>query len=198
MVLHSPNITIALLAGGKASRMGGTNKALLTHNGRTFVEIILSNLGEVFPKTIIIANEFEPYAQLGVPVFADIYREKGPVGGIHSALYNTNTEFIFAVSCDMPFVDAQIARQIASVATEGFSYAYVPKVAENPEPLFAVYSRNGLNSLTELLEHNNNVPIRTYLNIIPTQYIELPNTPETQKCFTNINTQSDFRELLGC
>ncbi len=196
--MYCPNITLALLAGGKASRMGGTNKALLKHNGKTFVEIILSNLGEVFPKTIIIANEVETYAQLGVSVYADIFKEKGPLGGIHSALYNTKTEHVFAISCDMPLASAQIASQIAAIAIEAQSYAYVPKVAEMLEPLFAVYSRNGLNTLTKLLEHNNNVPIRTYLNIIPTQYIELPNTPETQKCFTNINTQSDFRELLGC
>jgi molybdenum cofactor guanylyltransferase len=196
MGLIFPNITLAILAGGKASRMGGANKALLKWNGKTFVEIILESLCEVFPNAIIIANDQEPYNHLGIQLFPDIFLGKGPLGGIHAALTRSKTNLIFAVSCDMPFVDAEIANQIAVIALKSESLAFVPRIGIMLEPLFAVYSRTGLVTLTSLLKQSNNVPIRSYLNAIPTQYIDLPNTTQTQRCFTNINTLEEYSKLI--
>jgi molybdopterin-guanine dinucleotide biosynthesis protein A len=195
MGLIFPNITLAILAGGKASRMGGTNKALLKWNGKTFVEKILLSLGDVFSNTIIIANETEPYNHLGVQVRPDIFLGKGPLGGIHSALTHSKTDLIFAVSCDMPFADLNIAKQIAFSAEEANGLAFIPRIGDMLEPLFGVYHRKGLSILTSILEKSNDIPIRFYLNTIATQYIDLPINQETKKCFTNINTLADYDKL---
>ena len=50
--------TLAILAGGKSSRMNYNNKALLLYKEKTFIENII-NAGNSFSEKIIIANNID-------------------------------------------------------------------------------------------------------------------------------------------
>ena len=193
-MLKHPNITLAVLAGGKAKRMQGANKALLKHNGVTFVEQIIENLSLRFGETIIISNDNEIGKVTQCPIYKDIIRDKGPLGGIHSALINALNPAVFIVSCDMPFANAGVLDKITEQASIENYEAVVPIYKGRMEPLFAFYSANTINRLTGIL-NGGSLSVKAFLEKINTKYVKLPATDEHDRCFTNINTIKDYNQF---
>ena len=98
--------TAIILAGGKSSRMG-SDKGLVLLNGKPMISYIIEILKKMQIPIIIISNN-ENYKQFGLPVFADIIKEKGPLGGIYTGLKNSKTESNIIVSCDVPFYQIEL------------------------------------------------------------------------------------------
>lgn len=190
-----PNYTLAILSGGKAKRMGGVSKALLKYNDEFFISRIIRILSPLFGETIAISNSPEELRFLGIDIFSDVYKDKGPLGGIHSALTNSNKKAVFVVSCDMPFVCPSVANRIASLFAIKNVDAVVPRIGENIEPLFAVYGNSQLKILEKLLSEPIDHSIRDYLNIINCHYYNMQITEEVKKCFKNINTIKDLNQI---
>ena len=66
-------VTGLLLAGGRGLRMGGADKGLLEHHGRTLAEAVLQRLAPQVGTVLISANRnLERYAALGLPRGAQI------------------------------------------------------------------------------------------------------------------------------
>lgn len=188
------NVTLAILAGGKAKRMQGANKALLKHNGVTFIEQIIENLSVRFGETIIISNDNEIGKVIQYPIYKDIIRDKGPLGGIHSALTNALNPAVFIVSCDMPFVNAEVLDKITEQASIENYEAVVPIYKDRTEPLFAFYSANTISRLMNAL-NGSKLSVKAFLEKINTKYVKLPATDEYDRCFTNINTLGDYNQF---
>ena len=105
-----PDTTGALVAGGQASRLGGLAKGLLRLDGEPLLARSLRLFGGLFPATVVVANDAEPYAAFGAPVVPDVLPGRGAPGGLHAALGAARTEWIFTAGCDMPFLaEAPIA-----------------------------------------------------------------------------------------
>lgn len=194
-MLKHLDITLAILAGGKATRMQGTNKALLKHNGVTFIEHIIGNLSDRFSETIIVSNDNEIDQVIQYPIYKDIINDRGPLGGIHSALTNASNQLVFIVSCDMPFANAEILDKIIEQANIDNYEAVVPIYIDRMEPLFALYSANTIVKLTEVL-HGNKLSVKGFLEKINTNYIKLSAAEEYNKCFTNINTLEEYYKYV--
>lgn len=192
-----PTITLAILAGGKASRMGGKNKALLEIDGESFISKIYRNLSPLFCETIIIANDNFDYQFPNVEVYPDIISNVGPLGGIHSALVNSKTPYIFVVSCDMPFASTEIANEIANQFLSNEIDILVPQLESYHEPLFAIYSKHLINKIETILAKTEGKPIKDLFELAKTSYISFPNTPLNKRCFTNINSVTDLERLKG-
>lgn len=193
----NPNITLAILAGGKASRMGGKDKALLEIDGESFISRIHRNLSPLFCRTIIIANDSIDYKIENVEVYPDIIPNVGPLGGIHTALVNLKTPYVFVVSCDMPFVSSEIANEIASCFLSEEIDILVPKIESYHEPLFAIYSKHLANKIEAILAKTDGKPIKDLFSLAKTSYISFPNNPLNKRCFTNINSINDLENLKG-
>ncbi len=110
------DITGVILAGGKSKRMG-ENKALLKIGGITIIEHLTLLLKSIFHKVIIITNDPGEYSFLEVDLFPDVYINKGPLAGIHSALIHSSTETNFILSCDIPFITAEVIEEIINYKT---------------------------------------------------------------------------------
>ncbi len=76
-------VTGWVLAGGKSSRMG-CDKALLDFAGRPLLRRALELASSVTADVRIVGDPAK-YAAFGA-VIADIYSERGPIGGIHAAI----------------------------------------------------------------------------------------------------------------
>jgi molybdopterin-guanine dinucleotide biosynthesis protein A len=74
-------VTVALLAGGKSSRMG-TDKAFVRVLGRPLIEDILAQVDGLGAETLIVTNRPDDYRYLGLPLFGDVLPDKGALGGI--------------------------------------------------------------------------------------------------------------------
>lgn len=195
MTKHSKNISLAILSGGKASRLGGISKALIEYKSQPFVSMIYNELSPIFSETIIISNSPEEFTFLDVPVFKDIYQQKGPLGGIHSALKNAKGKAVFIVSCDMPFVKLSVAKRLLSEFNDETIEAVIPTINENMEPLFGIYCKSGVDIVERMLSAGKSYSIRKYLNLINTVYIDIPLNKEFSRCFTNVNTPNDLDRI---
>lgn len=190
-----PHITLAILAGGKASRIGGRNKALLEIDGITFIQRIHQTLSPVFSNTIIISNEIVDFGIDNIVAYPDIIQGIGPLGGIHSALVNSTDSAIFVVSCDMPFVDSKIAVDMSTEFLKGKSDILVPLISTYKEPLFALYLKSLVGQIESMVSTTNGRPVNDLFLISKTNFYEIPFNQATKKCFTNINSFDDFKDL---
>ena len=90
------DITAVILAGGKARRMNGQDKGLITLHGRPMVDYIIQALQPQVGSILVNANRnTEQYAAFGLPVIADMLGDYfGPLVGMASGMDATATPFI--------------------------------------------------------------------------------------------------------
>jgi len=177
--------------------MGGRNKALLQISGQTFIARIHQCLGPFFSNTIIISNDINDFGIPNTFVYPDIFKNIGPLGGIHSALVHSFDSTIFVVSCDMPFADPSVAYTLAVEYFKKEPDILVPLINNYKEPLFAFYSKSLIPKIESIITSSEGRPINDLLKITNTQLYELPDNPETRRCFTNINSPDDYKGLIS-
>ncbi len=111
------DVTGIILSGGKSSRMGG-NKSLLKIGEMTIIERVRDLMQSLFKEVILITNDPADYKFLNIPIFEDLFKHKGPLAGIHSGLTHSSTENNFIISCDLPFITAEMIKYIVDYKTE--------------------------------------------------------------------------------
>ena len=185
--------TIIILAGGKSSRMG-QDKGLMLFNGQALVEHIIGIAKQLSNKIIIISNQ-KKYNKFGIPVFEDIYKEKGPVGGIHSGLYYSKTENNLVVGCDMPYLSSKLLNHLLINIKPGFD-AIVPRFNNLPEPLCAVYFKSCTKKLEECIE-SGQLKMMDIIRLWNTNYVDITSDLNffSTYLFTNLNTQQELEIL---
>jgi len=133
------NVTLAVIAGGKGSRLAGTPKGLLTLEGRSLLSRLL-DLGSAFAEVLLVAREPGPYAAYSLRTVADVIADRGAPGGVHAALTHARTEWVLAVGCDMPFVSpAAVELLLSARADQSDIVAF--EISGRLEPLLALYRR---------------------------------------------------------
>ena len=96
-------ITAFILAGGKSQRMG-TDKGLLPLAGKPFVSHICEAVKSIVGENIVIVSSNADYDFLGYKRIEDLVSDKGPVGGIYTALQYSRAKLNFILSVDAPLV----------------------------------------------------------------------------------------------
>lgn len=142
-----------ILAGGKAKRMGRINKALLKVGGRSIIERVVDELSAVFSEVIIITNHPADFDFLSLPMFKDLWPGGSSLGGIYTGLKVSRSNYALFVACDMPFLKRDIVRYLASKV--GNNDIIIPKIDDYFEPLHAIYSRNCLPHIEDLLKKSD-------------------------------------------
>jgi len=133
-----PDLSAFVLTGGKSSRMG-TDKAFLKIGSQTLLELALG-LAEAAAKEVRIVGPRETFGRYATTV-EDIFRNCGPLGGIHAALKSSKTELNLLLSVDTPFITKGfLSYLISHVATD--AEVTVPRVGGRWQPLCAVYRRS--------------------------------------------------------
>lgn len=127
-----------VLAGGAGSRMGGP-KASLSLGGEAVVSRVVRAMSNQVTSISIVTDRPDEVAFLGLPTLPDIHKNSGPLGGLHSALASSSTPDILLVSCDLPFLSANLIA--ALIERHGPKPITVPRTSDGLHPLCAVYSR---------------------------------------------------------
>jgi molybdenum cofactor guanylyltransferase len=148
-----PECTGALVAGGKATRMGGRPKGLLRVGGEPVAARSLRIFGELFAGAMVVADDPAPYAALGAPVVPDAISGKGAPGGVHAALAAAPTPWVFTAACDMPFLSSRALRFLWD--RRGHAPAVLIRFAGRLEPLHAFWSRACLPELERRLREGD-------------------------------------------
>ncbi len=114
------DITGLILAGGRGSRMGDSDKGLQLLYGRPLVQHVLDRLRPQAVSVGISANRNpERYRALGVPVFGDDYPGyAGPLAGIHAGLVRCATPWLACVPCDSPALPLDLVVRLTDAVME--------------------------------------------------------------------------------
>jgi molybdopterin-guanine dinucleotide biosynthesis protein A len=131
-------VTAFVLAGGKSSRMG-SDKAFLRLGEQTLLSQALKAAGAVAAEVRIVGDA-KKFAAFG-KVVEDVYRDRGPLGGIHAALSGSPTEWNLMLAVDLPFVEPEFLRYLLLRARESSAIITVPRAGGGLQPLCAVYRR---------------------------------------------------------
>ncbi|MGH9408700.1 MAG: molybdenum cofactor guanylyltransferase [Vicinamibacterales bacterium] len=130
-------VSAAILAGGRARRLGGADKASLAIGHQRIIDRQLAALAGLTDDLRIVANDARHDA-LGVRRIADTIADCGPLGGIYSALLDARHRRVIVLACDLPFVTRDLLRLIAEAGREEDD-AVMPRSARGLEPLCACY-----------------------------------------------------------
>jgi molybdopterin-guanine dinucleotide biosynthesis protein A len=126
-----------IFVGGRARRMGGVAKGLLTAaSGETLVSRWQRLFGEL-GMTCVLVGRHDAYRELDIDSIADDPPGIGPMGGLVALLARAEQGKAIAVACDMPFVSIELLTKLASHPSQAPIVA--PRRGTRWEPLFARY-----------------------------------------------------------
>jgi molybdopterin-guanine dinucleotide biosynthesis protein A len=188
-------ITGIILAGGKNLRMG-KNKAFLEIDGRRIIDRTRDIFADIFDEVLVVTNTPLDYLDLNLRLVADLVPGKGSLGGIYTGLFHASHPRAFVAACDMPFLTPALIGFLNGMAPR-FDIV-IPRTEDGLQPLHAVYGKDCLPFMAELLSRDNLKIIdffnRVRVREVPSEEI-LPFDPGL-KSFLNINTPEDLRRAV--
>ena len=187
------DVTGVLLAGGKSRRMG-QDKRLLSVGDATLYTRSLSVLRAIFERVVVVVAQDSPLVASDAPVLRDVIPHCGSLGGLYTGLKEARTQWVFAVACDMPFLDPGTIRHFTSLKGEGD--VIMAKLRNGFQPMHALYHRNCL-PIMEGLIHAQDFKIHRLADhpslrariVIPE---ELSRVDPEGRSFYNVNTPADL------
>ena len=184
------HIQAFILAGGQSRRMGADKSQLRIAN-QTFTDKIAEELLQVTDSVTLVGAHGQNSRFQSV---ADVYPKWGALGGLHASLANCRREWALVVACDLPFVTAELFKQLASLRAD--HDAVVPLQADDrPQPLAAFYRVEPcLERATELIHAGRRRPL-DLLELVNTRWVpfnEIRNLDQAERFFANINTPDDY------
>ncbi|NCI18150.1 molybdenum cofactor guanylyltransferase MobA [Cronobacter muytjensii] len=144
-------ITGVVLAGGRATRMGGQNKGLMLLNGKPLWRHVAERLTAQVEHVAISANrDLKAYGASGYPVITDTLPNfPGPLAGMLSVMQQLQSEWYLFCPCDTPYIPPNLARRLWA-AKEARPAVWVSD-GERDHPAIA------------LIHHSIKTPLAAYL-----------------------------------
>lgn len=174
--------TLLVLAGGLSRRMGRP-KPWIEVGNTVLLRYVVERLAPAFSEVVVSFGEPEQMEQL-VPyrVVFDRKRSAGPLAGLEAGLMAAHHEVMFAVGCDMPYVERSTTE--LAVAAARSCDAAIPRHDGLFEPVCGAYRKSALHAITGALDAGNFVAhdVAEYLDVTwlegldPAQFESL-NTP---------------------
>ena len=189
------DIGYIVLAGGKSKRLG-RNKINEVIGDTTLLNRVITVLS-AFKGTIIIVTAEDStipdtFTYPKIKMVHDLYPGKGMIGGIITGLSVSKNYYNLVVACDMPFLNPDLLQYMISITEDNDLVAYKNK--NELEPLHAIYSKNCLPILKEIMQ--NNLRIFEMLDRIKVRYLSLTEINRYDPkniSFFNVNTEADLR-----
>jgi molybdopterin-guanine dinucleotide biosynthesis protein A len=174
-----------ILAGGKSSRMN-EDKGLMLLDGKPMIQYVIDVLKPLVNDLIIISNNPD-YEQFGYLIYSDLIKEKGPLVGIYTGLFYSESETNIVLSCDVPYVNEDLLSFLLkehknhqiTIPTKGErTHQLIGVFSKSCEPVFGISLEKDELKLLEAFKNLN-------LNIVDANHFET-------QLFKNINSQNDL------
>ena len=190
------DLTGIILAGGKSSRMG-VNKSFFKLGNQTIIERITVLMKSIFKEVIIITNTPAEYAFLQLPLYEDIFKGKGPLGGIHSGLTYSKTEKNFVSSCDIPLMTKEMIEYIIEYKSD--KPIKFCEAAGYHQPLAGVYEKKIIAEIEKVIINNDETTDKSFHHFLKGVNAEIIHPEElpfyNDEIFFNINTPKDYKQI---
>jgi molybdopterin-guanine dinucleotide biosynthesis protein A len=187
------SLAVAILAGGKSDRMG-RDKSLLNIGGVPMLKHIIDISNCISQERLIVSNTPNMHNSFGWPIVSDSYKNKGPLGGLYTALNCIKSDRLLLLACDMPYLRTDFLHYITKIYTE--KDAVVP-YCDTPQPLCAVYKTTLVGKI-EALINQQQLSMQYFLKKIDVVQVladQWSHIEGHNKFFANINTPTDYATI---
>lgn len=201
---QQPTVSIAILAGGRATRMDGEDKGLLTLNGIPLVQRLYGEVSPLSNDLLINANRsHHQYEQLFPhnKIITDAWPDfRGPLAGIHAALTMAKHDYLLSIPCDLYHLPTNCLKAMLETVAQHQCPATFAVINDDALYPLCLVHKNTLPELESALQKQQ-YAVRHWLfavKAMPT-YFQIPldmplnlNTPEALRTATQYEQQ-----LLG-
>ena len=203
----APTVSVAILAGGLATRLGGGDKGALVVGGRRILDWQLDAVAPLTDDVCLVDGHDRP-ADLAATAARvsgrnvlprrvhDRVPGRGPLGGLDAALAHARHDVVLVLAGDMPCVTTQLLRHLVSVLHEGVDVV-VPRTKDGYHPLCAVYTRECRTAVARRLEAGQLALVglldELRVQIADTAALEAFGHPDV--LLANVNTPEDLRRI---
>ncbi len=191
------DITGLVLAGGRATRMGGVDKGLQNHQGLPLAMFTLLRLQPQVGAVMINANRnLGAYESMGVPVWPDALPDyPGPLAGVLAGLERAETPYLLTVPCDTPGFPDDLAARLAQALADADAEIAMAATRESDgtvqvQPVFCLLKCSLMESLVAFL-HAGQRKIDRWTG----QHRCVQVVFEDPRAFDNANTLEELRRL---
>lgn len=191
-----------ILAGGRGSRLGFREKALIEVKGRPLIAFVIERLEKSVDEIIISVRDEAQREHLrtifpNLSYACDKYENKGPLAGILSGLSICKYEYCFIAACDMPFINENTVDFLFDNCRD--HDAAIPCWSDGSlEPLHAVYNCISMMSETKKSLENNETTILASISRLNVNYVPVEDIRKMDPdlvTFMNINTCEDIKNV---
>lgn len=208
-MIDTQDITGLVLAGGRATRMGGIDKGLQPFRGRPLAQHALARLQPQVGALMLNANRnLAQYAALGAPYNAPVWPDgladyAGPLAGFLSGLEHCPTPWLLTVPCDTPLFPHDLAARLAAVAArEGSDIAIAAAPETNdmghirlrPQPVFSLMHVRLLPSLLRFTADGGR-KIQAWALAQRCSSVGFDQPGDDARAFFNTNTLAELQHL---
>jgi molybdopterin-guanine dinucleotide biosynthesis protein A len=204
VIFFPMNLESFILIGGRSSRMG-KDKALLKIDGETFARRAVNTVIHAFPNNNIslVARDENQFAgadlPADIPVIFDILKDRGTYSGLHAALTSAQSEWIFVLACDYPFVTVELLKLLRHHINNDVDAVVPIQKDDRTQPLCAFYRTENLLPIVEkIIALGDLPPLRQIFDQIRARFVqfsEIKNLPDSARSFLNINSPEDLEKL---
>ncbi len=184
-----------LLAGGQSRRMGRDKATLLLPDGQRLWERQLGILRELAPAELFISGPRREGFPADVPLLADEFPGRGPLGGITAALTAMTSPLLLVLAIDLPKMTTAFLWQLIRASRAGCGV--VPRIDESTrcfyEPLAAVYPLECLTRARDRLAGADYSLQGFVLESVAADQVQdwILRNPDERELFSNWNTPED-------
>ncbi|MFB9076513.1 molybdenum cofactor guanylyltransferase [Flavobacterium procerum] len=182
-------ITVFILCGGKSSRMQ-SEKGLVLFQEKPFIEHIIQAILPITNQIKLITASKE-YDYLEYEKIPDLIVDKGPLGGIYTALWHTETKFNLILSCDIPLISTELLQELISKHTKEARITVFASESKT-HPLIGIYSKEIVPVIKEAID-SNELKMMDLLSKLPHQIINIEESENVH--LTNINSADELNDL---
>ena len=144
---------------------------------------------------ISIISNTNGYESFGYPVFTDILKEKGPIGGIHAALTHSNSSHTFIIACDLPLLNSAFLSHMINTCEES-DLMVVPKYGDQIEPLCAIYHKDCLAKIEKVVQ-SSDLSLHSFIDQNRVKFVDVDEQSPyySPYLFSNANSLEELKKL---
>jgi len=190
-----------IMAGGRAARFGGVDKAFIPLHGRPLVHHVIARVAPQVGTLVINANgAADRFASFGFPVIADRpvgHPVTGPFLGLVSTIEmlcrrsNDETDLLLAVPTDTPFLPGDLLSRLRErQASRNAEVAYATGL-DGEHPTVALWAMTAFAGILEAFRRQPTLSMRNLVRAFAGVPVCLDD--ECGNALFNINTMEDLR-----
>lgn len=187
-----------ILAGGRSTRMGGSDKALLAVGERPLLAYVIDRLRPQVNALALNANgDPARFAAVGLPIVADtVGGFAGPLAGILAGLLwarrqRQAPEAIVTAAADTPFFPVDLAERLGAAAADRGGLA-VARTNGRLHPVFGYFPIACAEDLDDFLSHAKSRKVTDWLDRVGFTAVDFAGGEGVLDPFFNINTPVDL------